>query len=166
MQGHRGSRHCARRATTVSSWGLREHSDCPDGPTTACPILTSPPTRPLRDGWRDGRISFYCAHRPSTFRSCAVCEQGSWPPVSRTCVTRKSSFQFLPLSPLRLAVRRGPLLRASNEGLLRPRVPRAKRALLIASPSPHTPSLADIDSRNSNRPDSVGRGRRRYKIGP
>ena len=43
----------------------------------------------------------------------------------------------------------------SYEGLLMPRVPRARRALLIASHSPHTLSLADIDSRSSCRPDSV-----------
>src|SRR6478752_1846921 len=127
--------------------------------SSARPILPHPLLLTPRDGGRDGRISFHCAlyfHPPTRARrealftqasivsSCAVCEQGSWPPVSRTCVARISSFQFLPLSPLRLAVRRGPLPRASNEGLLRPRVPRAKRALLIASPSPHTPFLADI----------------------
>ena len=105
--------------------------------------------------------ALYCAHRTSIFLSCAVCEQGSWPPVSRTCVTRKPSFQLLPLShPLMLAGRRGPRLRASNEGLLRPRVLRAGRALLIASRSPHTPFLAGIDSRSLYRPDSVAMGQR------
>jgi hypothetical protein len=62
---------------------------------------------------------------------------------------------------LMLAVRRGPRLRASNEGLLRPRVPRARRALLIASRSPHILFLADTDSRNSCRPDSAATSQRR-----
>ena len=43
----------------------------------------------------------------------------------------------------RLAGRSSPQLRASNEGLLWPRVPRARRALLIASHSHHTPSQSN-----------------------
>ena len=43
----------------------------------------------------------------------------------------------------RLTMRSSPRLRASNEGLLRPRVPRARRALLIASHSRHTPSQSN-----------------------
>jgi hypothetical protein len=52
-------------------------------------------------------------------------------------------------------VRRSPRLRASNEGLLRPRVPRARRALLIASHSPHTPSQTNTAALHRRKEDQA-----------
>ncbi len=64
------------------------------------------------------------------------------PPLSRPshapALPNHLSSSYLFYTP-RLAGRRSPRLRASNEGSPRPRVARARRALLIASHSPHTP---------------------------
>ena len=91
------------------------------------PLLLTPP-----DGGRDGRISFYCAlyfhpPTPSTPRGTLAKRALFHGPQSASRTGRPSRapashgyhLQFLPLSPLTLAVRRGPLPRASNEGLLR-----------------------------------------------
>jgi len=78
---------------------------------------------------RRGQVAFYCAHRTSTFRSCAFCEQEGHP------ATPLSSFQARSLLSPQGVASDCPLLRASNEHLLSVRVPRAKRTSEV-TPSP------------------------------
>ena len=112
----------------------------------------------LVTGWRDGRISFYCA--PLLTRPPERAKTRSSPKRAHSDRARSASKEagrpsHMPAShdhlsnsylfhTPRLAGRSSPLLRASNEGLPRPRVPRARRALLIASHSHHTPYQSNI----------------------
>ena len=102
----------------------------------------------LVTGWRDGRISFYCGSlltrppkRAHSDRARSASKEAGR--LSHAPASHDHLFSFFLFHPSRLAGRMSPLLRASNEGLLRPRVPRARRALLIASHSRHTPSQSN-----------------------
>ena len=95
--------HCARRTTIVSSWGFREHRGLLEPPLLPLMLWEQRDTRvfpisiflPIGGGPVESPIvrnqqgpsvlpaslkgvakaALYCAHRTSTFLSCAFCEQ-------------------------------------------------------------------------------------------
>ena len=90
-------------------------SDCFAIDFPGCSISSSeglPILLPLLKGV--AQVALYCAHRTSTFLSCSFCEQRA------TRLFPNLSFSLLGGGLF------GLLLRASNEGLLRPRVARAR----------------------------------------
>ena len=106
---------CARRTTTASPWGFREQW----GPSQAPPLLPSP-LKPLNDKNRKGGCDALTArmHRsPSEVRGARAQKHDGRPSL------------LLSLHPLLHKITRATVLlslRASNEGLRRPRVARAK----------------------------------------
>jgi len=132
------------------------------GPLLRAPFSPahSSPTRNRVAGWADQLLL-----RASTEHILIVRGLRARKLAARLAHLRRTEIIFpiiTSFTPFRLAVRRGPLLRASNEGLPRPRVARAQRptppsrnSLLIATRSPHILFLAGIDSRSSCRPDSI-----------
>ena len=117
------------------------------------PFLTRPPERaetrssPKRAPSERARSASKEAGRPSR------------PPASHDHLSNSYLFH----TP-RLARRSSPQLRASNEGLLRPRVPRARRALLIASHSHHIPSQSNTSPPHHHREDPAPAAYRRRPL--
>ena len=92
---------------------------------------------------------------------CSANKKGTWPSVSRACIARLASNPYL-FHPSRLAGRSSLRLRASNEGLPRPRVPRAQRSPLRPAP-PLLPSRHVISLLNQTPHDCIGVGRVRLQ---
>ena len=92
---------------------------------------------------------------------CSASKKGTWPSVSRTYIARLASNPYL-FHPSRLAGRSSIRLRASNEGLPRPRVPRAQRSPLRPAP-PLLPSRHVISLLNQTPHDCIGVGRVRLQ---
>ena len=128
--------HCARSG----SKGIPRLPNPPLTPQTEyfqlSPFLLTPRDRVA--GWADQLL----LRASNEHIPCAFCEQGSWPPVLPPA-SHDHLFSFFLFHTPRLAGKSSPRLRASNEGLLRPRVPRAKRALFTASHSRHIPYQAN-----------------------
>ena len=107
--------HCAHRATTALSWGLCEHRDHTS--RLAIPF----PNHALREHSYNAP-SKLAPYRPEVVRP------------GRSSIARVQRLLMLPPSSLVLSQGWGLidlLLRASNEGLLRPRVARARKIIRL-----------------------------------
>ena len=107
---------CARPTRAFRDRALREHRESPG------PFLFPESLYPEIKGV--AKVALYCAHRTSTFLSCAFCEQEGH------LGTPFSSFQARPFSLQGWGLIDLPL-RASNEGSPRPRVARAQKIIRL-----------------------------------
>ena len=134
---------CARPTREIFDHALREHKR---SPASIPPLQASSQSPILFQGQPDrssialfqrdpsslyvrllkgaAEAALYCAHRTSTFLSCAFCEQEGYLGTPFSSLQACSlSLQGWGLIDLRL--------RASNEGLLRPRVARARKIISL-----------------------------------